>query len=591
MEQYPEIGFASYDRLFPSQDTLPKGGLGNLIALPLQNTPRKRGNSVFVDRDFDPHPDQWEFLKSIEKITTNDLEAVLSEARQKNQIIGLPFPKDEDTEKQPWKLSPSRAHKAIQISGPLPQSVQIIVGDQIYINKDKLSPSLRNEISRLAAFQNPEFYRAQAMRLSTFGKPRIIACAEDYPQHIALPRGLFAELSELLEGLKISIELSDERSSGKKIQTAFKGNLTEKQKLAQKALLKEGTGVLSATTGFGKTVLAASVIANRCTNTLILVHRRQLLDQWLARLDTFLDTENLKIGSLGSGKRKLSGQIDVALIQSLVRKGKVDDCVADYGQLIIDEYHHISAVSFEMVARRSKAKYVLGLTATPYRKDGHHPIIFMQCGPIRYRVDAKQEAAKRHFDHLHFSRHTEFRLPDFDEKPPIQAIYQQLAINEARNNLIFDDVLQALEAGRAPVVLTERREHVDYFCDKFSGFAKNIIVLQGGMGPKQRHQAFDTLQKLPDSQERLIIATGRYLGEGFDDHRLDTLFLAMPISWKGTLAQYAGRLNRSHEDKKNVVIIDYVDSQVPTLARMSQKRTTGCKNLGYEFISKPPWVT
>jgi len=285
----------------------------------------------------------------------------------------------------------------------------------------------------------------------------------------------------------------------------------------------------------------------------------------------------------------LSGHVDIALIQSLVRRGEVDDCVAEYGQLIVDECHHISAVSFEMVARRSKSKFVLGLTATPFRKDGHHPVIFMQCGPIRYRVDAKEEAAKRSFSHSYFSRETAFRLTLGEEAPPIQSIYQLLARDEARNDLIFDDVLKALDAGRSPVLLTERREHVTYFADKLKSFAKNVIVLQGGMGARQRQAAYEALQDVPDDQERLLIATGRYLGEGFDDARLDTLFLTMPVSWKGILAQYAGRLHREHRNKREVVVVDYADLHVPVLARMHQKRTRGSKNLGYSTVASLPW--
>ncbi len=589
MDSHPELGFASYDRLFPSQDTLPKGGLGNLIALPLQNTPRGYGNSVFLDASLKPYPDQWALLSSVERISPKRLNTLISEAKSANHLISLPFPEDDEFAKTPWVLSPSRPHRKRETSEKLPKQLAVVVSDQIYIAKAGLPPSLRNDILRLAAFQNPEFYRAQAMRFPTFGKPRIIACTEDFPLHLALPRGVFPDLRELTQSLGVELLIKDERFLGERIQTAFTGQLTDKQRAAQKALLAEYTGVLSATTGFGKTVLAASLIAERGINTLILVHRRQLLDQWLARLDTFLDTEHIKIGHLGAGKRKLSGQIDVAIIQSLVKQGKVDDCVADYGQVIVDECHHISAVSFELVARRSKAKYFLGLTATPFRKDGHHPIIFMQCGPIRFRVDAKEEAAKRNFNHHYFLRHTEFSLVDTGGPHSIQSIYEKLAQDEARNDLIFDDVLKSLDAGRSPVLLTERREHVEHFAKRFIGFAKNIIVLQGGMGVKQRRDAYDKLKNLPISEERLIIATGRYLGEGFDDARLDTLFLAMPISWRGTLAQYAGRLHRTHDGKDDVVIIDYVDGRVPMLSRMQKKRTAGCKNLGYDFVSSLVW--
>lgn len=588
MESHPELGMGSYDRLFPNQNTLPKGGLGNLIAMPLQRGPRQAGNSVFVDEDLVPYPDQWVILAQVRRVTAKQLSAVL--ANVPSAAIGLPFPEDEDAATSPWTLPPSRKSQRDNLAGvELPRALAVVQSDQIYVAKPGLAPKFRNELLRLAAFQNPEFYRAQAMRLPTFGKPRVITCAEDYPGHIALPRGVLGKLSGLADELGVKIEVDDQRCAGTPIETAFIGELTSQQAEAAEMLMTEDDGVLSATTGFGKTVLAAAMIARRGVNTLILVHRRQLLDQWLARLDAFLDTTEVSIGHLGSGKRKLTGKIDVALVQSLVRKGVVDDSVADYGHLIVDECHHISAVSFEMATRRSKARYVLGLTATPFRKDGHHPIIFMQCGPIRYRVEARQEAAKRSFGHAYFSRETAFRLPQGDEAPPIQAVYQQLAQDGARNELIFDDVLRALDAGRSPVILTERREHVAYFADRFRSFAKNVIVLQGGMGAKQRQAAYQALQEVPDDQERLLIATGRYLGEGFDDARLDTLFLTMPIAWKGTLAQYAGRLHRNHQDKKQVILVDYVDRHVPVLTRMHQKRTSGVRNLGYSTITSLPW--
>ncbi len=590
MEAYPELGFASYDRLFPNQDTLPKGGLGNLIALPLQFGPRQLGNSVFVDREFKPYGDQWQYLAAAKRVPRKKLDEILSSMPSKGPVIGLPFPEDEDAEELPWNLPPSRKTSPPDIPVDLlSKTLRATFSDQIYIAKSGLPPQLRNRLLRLAAFQNPEFYRAQAMRLPTFDKPRVIACAEDCSDHIALPRGILGALRELCDQLGLPLEIDDQRFGGTPVDTKFLGTLAKAQENSEQALLAEDIGVLSATTGFGKTVLASSIIAKRKVNTLILVHRRQLLDQWLARLEAFLDTSNVKLGHLGSGKRKLSGEIDVALMQSLVKGGEVDDCVADYGQLIVDECHHISAVSFELVARRAKAKYVLGLTATPYRKDGHQPIIFMQCGPIRHRIDAKDQAAKRSFEHSYFVRPTEFRLPPDIETPPIQSIYQQLAQDEARNELIFDDVLHALEAGRSPVLLTERREHVAYFADRFRAFAKNIVVLQGGMGVKQRRAAYQALSEVPDDQERLLIATGRYLGKGFDDARLDTLFLTMPVSWKGTLAQYAGRLHRDYHGKGEVVVIDYADLNVPVLARMHQKRISGSKTLGYSVVSELPW--
>lgn len=360
--------------------------------------------------------------------------------------------------------------------------------------------------------------------------------------------------------------------------------------MAVDALLPHDIGVLAATTAFGKTVVAARMIADRGVNVLVLVHRRQLMDQWVERLGTFLNAAPGMIGKIGGGKRKPSGQIDVALIQSLVRKGEVDDIVGDYEHLIVDECHHLSAVSFELVARRTKARYVLGLSATVTRKDGHHPIIFMQCGPVRKRVDARTEAARRPFDHRVRVRQTAFRLPDSEANAatvPIQDVYRALAGDEGRNELIFNDVLAALEAGRSPVVITERTDHLEALADRLSRFARNVIVLRGGQSERKRREAMERLAAIPEQDERVIVATGRYLGEGFDDQRLDTLFLTMPIAWRGTLAQYAGRLHRLHDPKREVVIYDYVDRDVPVLARMAAKRAAGYSAIGYTIAQGP----
>jgi superfamily II DNA or RNA helicase len=343
--------------------------------------------------------------------------------------------------------------------------------------------------------------------------------------------------------------------------------------------------VLAATTAFGKTIVAISIMAARGLNTLILVHRQQLMDQQVERLSAFSNLPRRDIGVIGGGRRKPTGRIDVALMQSLVRKGEVNDIVGSYGHLVIDECHHISAVSFELLARRAKAKYVLGLSATVTRKDGHHPIIAMQCGPIRFRVDARSEAAKRPFDHLVRIRETKFRLEgEMSSTPaPIQEIFRALSGNAERNDLIFNDILFALEDGRVPVVITERTDHLEDLSGRLERFAKNVIVLRGGQTARQRRAAMDQLRQIAPDEERVVLATGRYLGEGFDDARLDTLFLTMPVAWKGTLAQYAGRLHRLHESKRDVVFYDYVDKSVPVLARMAVKRRLGYQALGYRI--------
>ena len=328
------------------------------------------------------------------------------------------------------------------------------------------------------------------------------------------------------------------------------------------------------------------MIAQRKVNTLVIVHRRQLLDQWIEALSHFLSITPKEIGQIGGGKRKPTSVIDVAMVQSLSKQGIVDDIVGQYGYLIVDECHHISAVRFEQVVRQSKARYLTGLSATVTRKDGHHPIIFMQCGPVRHRVDDRKQAEKRPFDHKVILRPTNFRLPPHLQNiasQSIQELYTLLTQDEERNRIITQDVIAALGAGRSPVLLTERRDHLDLLANMLSQYIQNIIVMTGGMGKKQRRQLSERIANIPADQPRLIIATGRYLGEGFDDERLDTLFLALPISWRGTLTQYAGRLHRLNAAKREVIIYDYVDFEVPVLARMYARRRSGYKSIGYEI--------
>ena len=581
MDSCPEIGFESYDRFFPNQDTLPSGGFGNLIALPLQRFPRDQGNSLFLDNNFNPYQDQWVFLQSVPKMSEDAVNRIVEDAAYNGKIVSVRMPTEEDEEK-PWDMNPSRKVVDIPIDQALPKSVNIVVSNQIFVGKQNLPPALINKLIRLAAFQNPEFYKAQSMRLPTFGKPRIIACAEDFPDYIGLPRGCLEEVVDLLNSLGIEVILDDKKWGGNRVKLNFLGKLTDEQKKAAKKLFQHDIGVLAATTAFGKTVVGAHMIAKRKTNTLIIVHRRQLLDQWIERLKVFLDLGPDQIGMIGGGKYKPSGIVDIAIIQSLIKSNVVDDLVAEYGHVIVDECHHLSAVSFEQVIRACKAKYVLGLTATATRKDGHHPIIFMQCGPIRYKVDAKKQALLRPFNHKIILRNTAFSLNTItEERPSISHVYSEIINDHERNMLIIKDVFQSLKSGCSPLILTQRKEHATFFEQYLSQFCQNVIVMVGGQNTKKRAEVKLKLETLSDHEERVIIATGSYIGEGFDDKRLDTLFLTMPISWHGTLAQYAGRLHRIHVYKKEVVIYDYVDNQVAMLARMAEKRLKGYTKIGY----------
>lgn len=586
MERRPELGLDSYDRFFPSQDTLPRGGFGSLIALPLQKKPRENGNSLFLDGNFIPYQDQWAFLSSLRRMSRQEIKTIVDEMERQDELLGIRLPVTDENDDQPWAAPPSRRSKDPPIVGPLPEQIDLVLGNQVYIPKGGISPSLRNRLIRLAAFQNPEFYQAQAMRLSTFNKPRIISCCEDFPKHLGLPRGCLGELLDLFQSLKVDVQLTDKRFNGVPVDLKFHGILRAEQQQAADAFLQHDTGVLSASTAFGKTVVAAYLIAQRRVNTLVIVHRRQLLDQWVGVLSQFLGLAPKEIGQIGGGKHKPSEMIDVAMVQSLSQKGVVDDIVGRYGYLIVDECHHISAVSFEQVVRQSKARYITGLSATVVRKDGHHPIIFMQCGPIRYRVGDRQQAEKRPFDHKVIIRPTNFRLPPYLQNAisqSIQEMYAMLSRDKGRNRMIVQDVVAAAQEMRFPVLLTERREHLDLLADLLSQHIQNVIVMKGGMGKRQRQQLAEQIAGLPADQPRVIVATGRYLGEGFDNDQLDTLFLALPISWRGTLTQYAGRLHRLNTAKREVIIYDYVDFEVPVLAKMYTRRRAGYKAIGYEI--------
>ena len=585
MERRHHLGLDSYDRLFPNQDTLPKGGFGNLIALPLQWAPRQNGNSVFVDDDFQPYPDQWQLLLSVRRIGADQVEWIVNDAIRRGQVMGVRLlASGDDAAEQPWTLPPSRMNLEQKIQGPFPECVEIVRSNLIFVPKIDLPEPMLNRILRIAAFQTPEFYKAQAMRLSTWDKPRVISCGEELSHHLGIPRGFLPEIHELFKAHGISVRVRDERSSGKPIAAGFQGDLRDDQGKAVYQLLRFDEGVLCAPTAFGKTVVAAKLIAERGVNTLILVHRQQLLEQWRERLAVFLDIPLKSIGQLAGGRDARTGIVDVALLQSLQRKGEVKDCVAEYGHVIADECHHLTAFSFEQVMRQVKARFILGLTATPIRKDGHHPIIFMQCGPIRFNISPRDAVVRSPFRHLVRPRNTSFQMPSEPADFTIHDAYSALVSSEDRNRQIVADILDAVQQGASPLVLTNRTEHLDRLAGELSE-VRHVLILKGGMGKKERKAVAERLAAIPDGVPRVLLATGSYIGEGFDDSRLDSLFLTVPISWRGTLQQYVGRLHRIHHGKKVVRVFDYVDARVPMLCRMYEKRLKGYRAIGYEIES------
>lgn len=584
----PEIGFASYDRLFPNQDTLPNGGFGNLIALPLQGEARKIGNSVFLDQSFRPYPDQWAFLSSLPRLSVARINDFIRQRESRGGVIGVRLVPDDENTSCPWNLTPSRT-PARELTTPVPETLHAVLSDQLYVPKNELTPSVRNHLLRLAAFQNPEFYRAQAMRLSAYDKPRIIACAEDFADHVGLPRGCLEEVKAFCRQHKIKLRIRDKRFKGLPLELNFTGVLREDQEQAKNALLKKDTGVLAATTAFGKTVLAAAMIAERGVNTLILVHRRQLMNQWIERLTTFLNLDRKDIGCLGGGKRKLKGKVDIALLQSVVRKDSVDDRIADYGHIIVDECHHVSARNFELAVRRAKAKYILGLSATVTRKDGHHPIIFMQCGPVRHRVEAGQHSATNQLTRQVIVRPTSFvyhqAMEEEEARITFTRLVDQLIRDTCRNRLLCGDITTAINGGAVPLVLTERTEHLDILAELLTGNNIETISIKGGMSRKDSVQAFTRIAETGQTgQPRAILATGRFVGEGFDLPELDTLFITLPVSWKGTVAQYVGRLHRVSKGKRLVRVFDYADLNVFILEKMFNRRCKTYRQQGYALL-------
>jgi superfamily II DNA or RNA helicase len=572
-----QLKLESYDRLFPNQDSLPKGGFGNLIALPLQKHPRENGCSVFVDAALRPYPDQWGFLSGIQPMAENDIEPAIFKATGHAHPLDVTFIDDEDL-REPWKRSAVK-----KLAGPMPKSLTVILANLVYFEKAQLPQALANRLIRLAAFQNPEFYKKQAMRFSVWDEPRVIGCAENYPNHIALPRGRLDAACDLLRDNGITGDLIDERYAGVALDVGFAGTLRPDQEVAVTALLDHDAGVLCAPTAFGKTVTAAAMIARREVNTLVLVHRTELLRQWQERLQSFLGVGKGVIGTIGGGKAKPTGKIDIAVMQSLSRQGVINPVVENYGHVIIDECHHIGAASFDAILKVVKARYVLGLTATPIRRDGQQPIILMQCGPVRYTA-AKPTSAPRD---LVVQRRSLFTWIDLPPEAGIQNVFRHLAIDQTRTDAIASEVRDAYRQDRKVLVLTERTEHLDAILAALDGQVPAPFVLHGRMSKKQRAAMIADLNELPPEAPRVLLATGKLVGEGFDHPALDTLVLAMPISWRGTLQQYAGRLHREHGTKTDVRIIDFVDTGHPALKRMWDKRQRGYRAMGYRVVEHP----
>ena len=569
-----QLELSSYDRLFPNQDVLPKGGFGNLIALPLQKQPREHGCSVFVDERFQPYADQWAWLASVRAFDERDIEGVIFRATGGGHPLDVAFIAEED-QVEPWKPPPALPK---QLPGPMPTSLTLTLANQLYLEKAQLPQSLLNRLIRLAAFQNSEYYRAQARGFSVWDKPRIIGRAENCPRHIALPRGCLDDVMTLLRDNDIACDIRDERCAGEPVATSFVGTLRDDQQAAVEDLMRYDIGILHAPTAFGKTVTAAAMIARRGVNTLVLVHRRELLDQWRERLQSFLGLDPRAIGTIGGGKSKATGRIDVAMLQSVAPDGSRGELLRCYGHVVVDECHHVSADSFEAVLKAVHARYVLGLTATPVRRDSQQPVMFMLCGKIRHAARLPANAPQV----LEVFPQRLTAAVNTSADAPIQTVFACLAQDELRTDMIAAAICEQYRQGRKVLVLTERTDHLESLQEALGDVVQPLFVLHGRLAKKARVVQLAALDALAADTPRVVLATGRLVGEGFDHPALDTLVLAMPVAWKGTLQQYAGRLHREHAGKTGVRVLDYVDGGHPALLRMWEKRQRGYRAMGYQ---------
>lgn len=587
MEREGRLSFKSYDRFFPNQDFMPEGGLGNLVALPLQGRVRKNGNSVFVDDNFEILPDQWAYLQQLKKLSAVEVEALIIKHCNQEPLGELL----KSSESAPWE----RPRQKPIDRKTLPSQIIIVRSSGLYIPVNALPAKAVNHLKRLAAFKNPEFYARLGMRLPTYNLPRIVSCADFVDDYIVLPRGCEDAVLCFFQDNGVEATVLDKTNQGVPIDVKFVGEPRPGQAKAVDELSRHRCGTIYATTAFGKTVTGIALIARQKVNTLILVHTKALLDQWRDKLEEFLETDFQpaqdpkgrgrrrrfkQFGALSSTENSLNGKIDVALLQSCISDNEVKPFVRDYGMVIVDECHHAPAVNFERVLKEINARYVYGLTATPICKDGHQPIIFMQCGEIRFSADSPSQQQIQSFNRVLIPRYTSFRCLKAEGSNYAQVI-DELTEDEARNQFILSDVANAVSEERTPIILTARTSHVDYLAAECRKFCTNVIRLVGNDSVKVKRETMAQLEAVPPREPLVVVATGKYVGEGFDLPRLDTLMLALPVSWKGLIAQYTGRLHRDYPGKAEVRIYDYVDFRVAVCDSMYRKRLPGYKAVGY----------
>lgn len=580
--------FKYYDRMIPTQDALPEGGLGNVIALPLQGMALKAGNSAFVDENWNAYKDQLRVLAGTKRLTRQEIEDYLSLwcSTGKNG--------EDDGEDAPWDKNSEIAAAGVK------DVVHIVLADRIYIDSSGMSNKVKRQLRRMATFSNKQYFQNQAMGMPNYDESRFIYLGNDEGKYIVLPRGLREEILKRFDKAGIKYDIEDKRSDGRKIKVSFKGNLRESQMSAVETMLENETGILHAATAFGKTVVCCDMIARRGVSTLILVDRADLMNQWIKRLDEFLEIDEelpeyktktgrmrrrkSLIGNLQGTHDTLTGIVDVAMIRSLKKKDGFHPMLKEYTQVYFDECHHAASDSAIEVLQEINAKYVYGVTATPKRGDGKEKINEFLLGPIRYKFTAKDRAEEQNIDHLVYPRFTRTVKPHHLSKTPYgNDAYELIRNNDVRDEQIIRDVVDCVQAGRTPVILTKYVDHAKKLSERMKKYADRLILLTGSNGTKARRAQVDELNAVADSDSLILVGTGSLLGEGFDYPRLDTLFMATPVSGENVVEQYVGRLNRDYEGKENVIVYDYVDSHIPKFDKMYAARLKAYKKIGYEL--------
>ena len=580
--------FKYYDRMIPTQDALPEGGLGNVIALPLQGMALKSGNSAFVDENWNAYEDQLKVLAGTRRLTRQEIEDYLS------LWYSTGFTSEDNGTDAPWdKNSEIEA-------GSVKGVVRIVLADRIYIDSSGMSNKTKRQLRRMATFSNKQYFQNQAMDMPNYDESRFIYLGSDEGKYIVLPRGLREDILKKFDNAGISYKIEDKRTKGRELNISFKGELRESQIPAVETMLNNETGILHAATAFGKTVVCCDMIARRGISTLILVDRADLMNQWIKRLDEFLDideelpeyqtktgrTRKRKslIGNLQGAHDTLTGIVDVAMIRSLKKKDGFHPMLKEYAQVYFDECHHAASDSAIEVLQEINAKYVYGVTATPKRGDGKEKINEFLLGPIRYRFTAKDRAEEQNIDHLVYPRFTRTVKPHHLSKTPYgNDAYELIRNNDVRDEQIIRDVADCVKAGRTPVVLTKYVDHANKLSERLKKYADRLILLTGANGTKVRRAQVKELNEVDDSDSLILVGTGSLLGEGFDFPRLDTLFMATPVSGENVVEQYVGRLNRDYDGKENVIVYDYVDSHIPKFDKMYAARLKAYKKIGYEL--------